>query len=69
MTKRFYYEVEVTFENPMWLNSSTFKDREICLFAPEHYVEELDLIKNKISPYSKLRILRKVRNVKRWRGF
>lgn len=69
MTKQKYYEVEVIFNNPTWTSKGNARTKDKILMTPESYEEELRLIKQKISAYSKIRKIRVITDVKKWRGF
>ena len=64
-----YREVEVTFENPTWISPKKWKSKDKMLMTPSALTQERKLIKQKFSPYSKIKVLRKVCNVKKWRGY
>ena len=69
VSKQCYREVEVYFENPTWISPNKVKTKEKMLMTPQTIREEKERVRQKISPYSKMRVGKKVCNVKKWRGY
>jgi hypothetical protein len=70
MEKQCYKEVEVTFINPAWMISKNkIRTKDKMLMTPKALAEEKRLVKKNISPYSKIKVIRKVCDIKKWRGY